>query len=235
MQQNSLDKSKSPNDLEILKASFRQIYKESLFKTAKFLCGYKDVNHHTHDHMINALEALTPKKLLIMPRGTFKSSIGVVAYTIWRLIRDPNERILIDSEVYGNSKNFLREIKGIITSEFFRTIFGDWDSNNWNEGEITIAPRNKIFKEASVTCGGIGTTKVGQHYTIIIGDDYNSGNNSGTPEARQKIISHYKLNLAILEPNGTYVVIGTRYSVDDLAGFILENELGMNPNGIRDE
>lgn len=176
--------------------------------------------------MIHALESTSTRKLIVMPRGTFKSSIGVVGYSIWRLIKDPNERILIDSEVYSNSKNFLREIKAHMQSELMTQLFGEWKAEPWGEGELTIKQRTKSYKEASVTCGGIGTVKVGQHFSLIIGDDLNSGNNSATTEGRAKVIQHYQMNTAILEPEGTYVLIGTRYATDDVIGHVLEHEMG---------
>ena len=79
--------------------------------------------------------------------------------------------------------------------------------------------------EASITVGGVGTTKVGQHFSLVVGDDYNSPANSKTPEMAQKVIDHYKYNLSILEPGGTYVIIGTRYSENDLIGYILREQL----------
>lgn len=215
---------------EVKLSILRALYKESLFATAKCLLGYKDITHKTHEETIQCLEDSCTRKLVVMPRGTFKSSIGVVAFPIWQLIRDPNKRILIDSEVYTNSKNFLREIKAHLKSHDFIETFGDWEGDTWTEGEITIKPRTKNYKEASITCGGIGTVKVGQHYDIIIGDDLNSGNNSATPEGCQKVITHYRMNQAILDPGGVYVIIGTRYSAADLIGFILDNEI--NPKGL---
>lgn len=201
-------------------------YRDSLYKTAKDLLGYRDINRRTHGEMLDALQSDSKRKLIVMPRGTFKSSVGVVAYSVWRLMKDPNERILIDSEIYSNSKNFLREIKAHLQSEKLIKLFGEWKSDaNWNEGEIIIKQRTKAYKEASITCGGIETTKVGQHYTVIIGDDLNSGNNSATTEGRKKVIQHYQMNTAILEPEGTYVIIGTRYASDDLIGHIIENEI----------
>lgn len=210
----------------IVDAYMAKQFKESLFTTCKHLLGYKDMTWATHGQMCGALEAATRRKLLVMPRGTFKSSVGVVGFSIWLLMNNPNLRIMIDSEVYSNSKNFLREIKAHLESEKMTRLFGTWKSDsNWNEGEVTIAQRTKAYKEASITCGGIGTVKVGQHYDVIIGDDLNSGNNSGTPEARRKVVDHYKMNTAILEPDGIYVVIGTRYATDDLIGHILDNEV----------
>lgn len=212
--------------LEEKRDLLKQHFKGSLYSFAKNICEFKETNLKTHGEMIAALENPSPRKLIVMPRGTFKSSIGTVAYSVWRLINNPNERILIDSEVYTNSKNFLREIKAIFQSKKFVDLFGDWRGNNWTENEITVSTRTKSYKEASITAGGIGTVKVGQHYSVIIGDDYNSGNNSETPEMRSKVIRHYQLNTSILEPTGTYAIIGTRYAVDDIIGFIMKNEIG---------
>jgi len=140
-------------------------------------------------------------------------------------MNNPELRILIDSELFTNSKNFLREIKGHLASPSFMELFGDWRTKTWNDHEIIIKPRKKNFKEPSITVGGIGTTKVGQHYDVIIGDDYNSPANSGTPEARKKVVDHYKYNTSILEVNGIYALIGTRYAEDDIIGWAIRNEL----------
>lgn len=200
-------------------------YRESLYRTAKDLLEYRDITHFTHDKMIQALEAPTKRKLIVMPRGTFKSSIGVVAYSIWSLLRNPNERILIDSELYENSKNFIREIRGKLELPRIKQLFGDFKSAQWAEGSITIAQRKHIFKEASITASGVSVGKTGQHYDRIIHDDLNSNKNSETPEQRQKVIDHYKLNTSILEPEGTMVIIGTRYAASDVIGHVLENEI----------
>lgn len=180
----------------------------------------------THLPIVRVLEASTRRKLICVPRGTFKSSICSISYPIWRLINNPNLRVLIDSEVYTNSKNFLREIKAHLVSERLIAMFGQfYNPNSWNEGEITIRQRTVNKKEGSITCSGIGAVKVGQHYDVIIGDDMNSPLNSGTPEGRKKVVDHFKMNMSILEPDGTYVIVGTRYSEDDLIGWIIKNLL----------
>lgn len=180
--------------------------------------------------MVRALESSTLRKLLCVPRGCFKSSLGVVAYSIWTLLNRPNARILIDSEVYSNSKNFLREIKAHLENPTLVDLFGRFRGEPWSEGEITIAQRGVPLKEASITCGGVETVKVGQHYDLIIMDDLNSRNNSETEDGRQKVVNHYRMNTAILEPGGIMVVIGTRYHTGDIIGWILENEIA--PKGL---
>lgn len=214
------------NDIKALKSLVQDAYKESLFHTSQNLCGHKDITLNTHLPIVRALESPTKRKLICVPRGTFKSSLCSVDYPIWLLLNNPNLRILLDSEIYGNSKNFLREIKGILKSEKFIDMWGDWETNVWNESEIIIGARTKTLKEASITVSGIGAQKTGQHYDVILGDDYNSPGNSTTPEGRQNVISHYQYNQSILETNGTYVIVGTRYSEDDLIGWIIKNELG---------
>lgn len=198
-------------------------FRGSLFLTAKKLLGYKDVSWNTHAVVFRALEAPTQRKLIVLPRGTFKSSICSVAYPIWLLIRNPNVRILLDSELYSNSKNLLREIREHLQQPEVEGLFGSFRSSTWNEGEITVAQRSVILKEASITASGIGAEKTGQHFDVIIGDDLNSPGNSGTPEGRQKVLLHHRYNQAILDPGGIMVIVGTRYSADDIPGAILQS------------
>ncbi len=212
--------------LEAGRAAQAEFFRGSLYLTAKFLCGYREVNHETHDGCIRKLESSKVKKLVVMPRGTFKTSLAVVAFTIWCLIRDPNIRILIDSELYTNSKNSLREIKQHLMSPKLVELFGKFETRDcWNEGEIIIGQRTRVLKEASVTGSGIGAQKTGQHYDLIIADDMNSPKNSNTPEGCQKVIDHYRYYTSILEPHGVKVIIGTRYSESDLIGHIIRHEI----------
>lgn len=213
---------------EAIFKAMKKAYLDSLYNLSYHLLRYRDLNYETHLGIINLLEDTTCKrKLICVPRGCFKSSLCVVSYAIWRLMKDPNIRILIDSELYTNSKKFLREIKDHLQDSEFVRVFGETKGKVWKEDEIIIKQRTKTKKEGSITCGGVGTIKVGQHYDLIIGDDYNSNKNSNTDEGRKKIISHYKYNLSILEQNGEYVLIGTRYSMDDLIGWIIQNEVGI--------
>ncbi len=216
------------NDSEVNKQAYRNACSRSLYFFAKHALGYPDINRDTHGDIISALEDDTQRKLIVVPRGTLKSTLACVAYPLWRLIKDANERVLLDSEVYENSKNFIREIKGKLESPMMTYLFGQSKSRTWNEGEIIIKQRTIGHKEASITAGGVATTKVGQHYSIIISDDLNSPNNSNTPENCRKVIDHYRYNISILEPHGTYVIVGTRYSELDIIGHVLKNELSIN-------
>lgn len=204
----------------------RELYRNDFYEYSKNLLGYKDLNWPTHGEAIEVLESAATRKIVVLPRGTFKSSLACVAYPMWLLEKNPNLTILLDSELFMNSRNFLREIKGHYSSSKYIEVFGDRaNSGKWGEAEIVVAHRTKISKEASITVGGIGTTKVGQHYDVIIGDDYNSNKNSDSPEKCQKVIDHVRYNLNILNPGGEYVFIGTRYAERDVIGWLLKDIL----------
>ena len=199
------------------------LYRSKLYVLAKQGLEYKDLTKYTHQPIVDILESKTKKKLIVVPRGTFKSTLCSISYPIWLLINDPNHRILLDSELYTNSSKFLREIKGHLQSQHMTNLFGDFkNDSNWNESEITIRQRTKIYKESSITCSGIGAQKTSQHYSVIIADDMNSPDNSMNPELREKVINHFRLYVSLLEPNGTLVVVGTRYAMGDLIGHILD-------------
>lgn len=209
----------------------RHKFDSDLYLLCKYGLGYSAMTRKTHGPMCKILEEQLSRKLLVMPRGTFKSSIGVVGYSIASLTKDPNVRILIDSEKYDNSKNFIREIKGKVSDPVFKLLYGDWiEGGSWTEGEVVISKRTIVKKEANLTASGIGAGKTGQHYDKILHDDLNSHENSQNPEQRRKVLIHYKMNTSILDPGGEIVVIGTRYATDDVIGFILDNEV--NPKGL---
>lgn len=211
----------------------REIYKKSLYHFTKYCLGYNLLTAQTHGPICDALQDESKRKLICVPRGTFKSVIASVSYPLWRLINNPNLRIMIDGEVYTNSKNFLREIRQHCESnQNFKKFFGDLVGPVWKEGELIISTRTAIKKEPSILCSGIGAEKTGIHVDLIICDDLCSYNNTRNPDVAKKTLDHYKLYTSILEPDGDIVIIGTRYSENDVIGFIIEHELGIKDQKI---
>lgn len=208
--------------------ALRELALHDFYLYSRFILEFSDIEWSVHGEFIRAFETEAQRKIIVMPRGTFKSSLGSVSYPMWKLEKNPNLAVLIDSEVFTNSKNFLREIRGNYESDRYRMIFGERIGSKWDESEIIIKSRTKNRKEASISVGGIETVKVGQHYDLIIGDDYNSPHNSDTPEKCQKVIDHVRYNMNILNPGGEYVFIGTRYAERDVIGFLLKDILGQS-------
>lgn len=211
----------------------RGLFKASLFHLCKYGLSMSDVNWATHGQMITDLEELEFRQrgianaLVIMPRGSLKSSIGSVAFPIWRLLRDPNKRILIDSATYDLSTQLISAISEYFESQIMTSLFGTFKTkDDWSSKSITIAQRTKVLKESSVVASGVGSPKTGAHFDIIICDDLNNEKNSATPELMEKVVKHYQMNFAILDPGGDCCVIATRYAALDVPGHILSHELG---------
>ena len=158
--------------------------------------------------------------LLLMPRGSFKSSVVTIGFSLQYILNHPDARVLIDSETYSKCVAFMREIRGHLESnekfrEIFKYIYGMYPDSKkddkWADGEFTISARKRQRKEPTFSAGGIGTTKTGMHYDLIIGDDMVSENNITNKEQIDKVIDHYKLALSLLDPGSPLIIIGTRW------------------------
>ena len=175
------------------------------------------------------------KKLMMLPRGTFKSTIATVDFPQWALWHDPNLRIMIDNENFKNSKKFLAEIKaGLKGNELMRNLLVDEEGKfllepnekipgGWTEESIILQTRTIAAKEASIFCSGADTAATGMHPDIIIMDDLVSERNVTTPEQIEKVKQHYRFAYSLLEPGGMLLIIGTRYHMNDLYAEILDD------------
>lgn len=181
-------------------------------------------------------EELKRMALLLLARGTFKSTIASNAFPIWLAWHDINIRIMIDTETLGNSKLYLAGIKDmIISNEYLRVICiddaGDYIlapntdiPGGFNEDSVIFAKRTRLgLKEPSIFCSGVDNARTGMHMEVIICDDLVSERNVKTPEQLQKTKDHYRFSLSLLEPTGKAVIIGTRYHMDDLYAELLGN------------
>lgn len=176
------------------------------------------------------------KLLIQMPRGTFKSSIVTIGFTLQYVLNDPEARVLIDSETYSKAKNFLAEVKGHLEDnvkfrEIFRTIHGVYPDDGkknpsvrWTDSAVDLACRKNKRKEPSISCSGIDRSINGMHFDLIIMDDLHSEKNVTNKEQIEQVIDHYKLSFSLLDPGCPAIVIGTRWDYQDLYQYMLENE-----------
>lgn len=176
------------------------------------------------------------KKLVMLPRGTFKSTISTISFPLWAHWHDPNLRIMIDNESYKNSKKFLSEIKSHLkNNKLFRELTFDPEGNfllepyyeipgGFTEDSIIYKNRTIPAKEPSVFCSGVDTAVTGMHPDIIIMDDLVSERNVTTEDQIEKVKQHYRFAYSLLEPGGMLIVIGTRYHLNDMYSDILEDD-----------
>jgi len=179
-----------------------------------------------------------PKKnclLLLMPRGTFKSSVVTIGFSLQWILSKPDDRILIDSETFSKSKAFLSEIKGHLESnekfrDVYHTIHGSYPDSNkrdalWSDSQVNISARKRPRKEPTFSCAGIDVTKNGMHYDLIVMDDLHSEKNVTNKDQIEQVKDHYKLAFSLLDPGCPLIVIGTRWDYNDVYQHILDYEM----------
>lgn len=197
---------------------------------------FKKGKEEVDDILSDQFDPNRNKLLILMPRGTFKSSIVTIGFTLQYILNDPNARILIDSETYGKAKNFLAEIKGHLEKnkkfrDVFHAIYGMYPDQNkkdssirWTDAAIDLACRTKTTKEASITCSGIDRSINGLHFDLIIEDDLHSEKNVTNKEQIQQVIDHRKLATSLLDPGMPRITIGTRWDFQDAYNAILTKQ-----------
>lgn len=213
---------------------------DSLYDFCRHILGYDLLEREVHQPVCDFVQGrrlenenvVRNRKLVLMPRDSFKSTIITVGYTIMRLVLDPNLRILIASENFANSKRYLKQIREQFEqNDTLRTIYGNMVGNrDWREDYITVKGRTKSLKEPSVTCAGLDVVKVGMHYDLIICDDLVSQANITSKDQMDKVIDFYKLAICLFdtgkaaEGETQMVVIGTRWHFNDLYNHLTDNE-----------
>ena len=169
-----------------------------------------------------------PYKMLLMPRGSLKTSL-VTAKLMHRYQWNPNLRVLYDSATYAVAvKNVTGVRDQFENNPEHIAIFGQLGrkggNTTWNEDEITINTRtNYGLREPSLSASGVDAPRNSLHYDIIVADDLHNELNTKTSDQINKVIEHFSLLFALLNPGGELWVVGTRWGVNDLYGHIIEN------------
>jgi len=178
-----------------------------------------------HGGLVQVLEAPGDRKLILLPRGHQKS-VTVSCWVIQQLLRDPNLRVKIISASWVLSKNILHQIKGLLEDSDLKVLFGTFFTRKTRKTRefCDIAQKTRKTIDPTLSTGGITTGKTGSHCDILIFDDVVAPENTTTPELIRKTIDGYKDTLPLLDPGGIIVVIGTRYSLGDLYGYLIDEE-----------
>ena len=185
--------------------------KEDLLYLCHDILGYSEVDKLVHKKLDSVINSKSKRKLILLPRGFFKSTIATIGHTVQLILNNRDIRVLIDSEVLDNAQKFIGQVKKHLRDPKFVELYGDMVSDKHRETarEFTVTGRTvDNLKEGTVSATGVGTVNVGMHYDYIIADDLHSEKNVGTKEQIDKVISHYRLLLSLLEPGGTLIIIG---------------------------
>lgn len=167
------------------------------------------------------------KKLILIPRGHLKSTLITIGYSLFRIVNDPNIRILILNATWQMAVDFLTEIKrNLIGNEKLIELWGELAQNppEWSQDRITLNRTDMNIKGPTVWATGVDSNLVGSHPDMIIFDDVVNRDNTQTREQIDKVILRYKDALDLLEPGGQLIVIGTRWCEGELYDWIMDKD-----------
>ncbi len=216
----------------------REQGRKSLFFFARVILGFGDLVKDVHLPIARMVQDYKNNRrcVVIIPRSWFKSTLVSISYPIWRAINDPNVRVLIAQNSYDNACKKLQAIAGVFEkNELFRALYAEVlpDSSCRWTNECLEVKRTKAHPEGTFEAVGVGTTVTSRHYDVIIEDDTVCAKKDDmtgilqqpTQMDIEKAIGWHSLaHPLLLHPlQSQIVIVGTRWAVGDIIGYVLEN------------
>lgn len=166
-------------------------------------------------------------KLVLWPRGSFKSQVFNIGQVCWLVAKDPNIRILVCSEVGRQARKFVAEAMKIIHSAWFEERFGIHKGEDWKpgSGSFKSALRTRAgIKDPTLQAAGVGEVQTGAHWDFVIMDDVCSQENTKTPESIEATWNWFGEIQSQLDPGTKLFMIGTLHHYADLYCKIMKDE-----------
>lgn len=150
-------------------------------------------------------------RLLLMAfRASGKSTI-VGLFSAWLLWQDPDLRILVLAADSSLAAKMVRSIKRTIERHPLTQHLRPTRPDQWAFDRFTIQ-REKELRDPSVLAAGVTTNITGCRADIIIYDDVEVPNTSGTSEKRESLRDFLRESNFILIPGGMQLYIGTPHN-----------------------
>jgi predicted phage terminase large subunit-like protein len=213
-------------------------YSKRFWEFNKDIMKWPDLYEPLHRKVCNFIQDNIKKKmiLLLLPRGTFKSTVVTVSYPLFRIAGNPNSRGLLANATYPMATSFLSQIKSTLEkNEGFRNIYGDMstDAPIWREEAIALNTEDSFrSKEPTLTALGVGSNYTGKHFDYAILDDLVNRDNIGTMDRIEEVKNFYKDVLDLVDPDENnhkqIIIIGTCWHQSDLYSWIEDPETGIS-------
>lgn len=158
-----------------------------------------------------------PKRGALAFRGSGKTTLVSICYSLWLLFRDPNHKVMLISKSEEEAKKTIHVMR-----RWIRTIpFVHHLTPNISKGQRSSTLHFDVGPAApdrvpSVRAAGIGGQIEGSRAHTIIPDDVEIDTNTRTIVARNLLNERVKEFNAILYPGGEVVYLGTFHHEDSL-------------------
>ena len=173
-----------------------------------------------------ALDAVTEgrqeRMMLFMPPRHGKSELVTIRYAAWRLLRDAGLRIVIASYNQKLANKFSRRIRSL----YMNTPYIEIDEMHEPDLVLNAADEWETRSGGGVKAVGVGAGITGFGADLIIIDDpVKNRAEAESKNQRDNVWEWFTDDLTTrLEPDGSVILIQTRWHEDDLAGRLLKNQ-----------
>jgi hypothetical protein len=196
--------------------------KGDLFFMASGVLGFRDLSIGCHGELCGFLDKNPARfKLVMMPRGHFKTSVATISRVLQKVCKNPNERILLANETSTNAQRFLNAIKQHAEgNKVFRALFSEIIPKNpkrWSAAELEFN-RQWMGPEPTIDSCGMTGAMTSRHFTHITIDDPISEEAAKSDATMQDTITRIDkiISLMVKPDENSFDLIGTRWAYHDV-------------------
>ena len=209
----------------------QELGKRDLYFFTRGILGYKDLSPRVHRDLCRFMtDVVALRKLVLMPRSHFKTTVAVIADALREICIDPNIRILIGNESGENAASMLGEIKEHILGNSRLRAFYPYiapkslSETTWKRDQILL-PRELTAREPTISTIGTGGAVVSRHFNLFKFDDLIGEEALHSPTVMEKAISwlNHSVSLLITPESDRIHLIGTRWSYKDIYAHAMES------------
>lgn len=209
---------------EDIRADMAERGRNDLYYFSKAIMGFHEVVPHTHGSLCVFLDRHPARfKMVLMPRGHFKTSVATISRVTQKAVADPNQRILLVNEVADNARNFLSSIEQhfesnrVLRALYSSVIPKDVRKVPWNAQEMRLNREVRV-PENTIEAMGIESALTSKHFTHITFDDVISEDAAISQATMEAAITRTSrvTSLMVNPNNNTADLIGTRWALHDV-------------------
>ncbi len=233
---------------EEYRLKLRRLAQTDLFFLAKYVLGYKDVTEFTHGEVARFFVQKNPdvpladqdkikRRLLLMPRGTFKTTFNICDTVQW-IICFPDLAIMVMTAANNDDSPLADQFVDEVAQHFWKPKEGQPDKillklfpeyivekrpiNDSYKGWFETPARKHWRREPTIMGISIEQSLSGWHFDVGKIEDIQDNRNSQTAAARRKLKKNLFINLKMLMSWGYREMTGTRYGPDDVYNDMIE-------------
>ena len=189
--------------------------------------GFQMGNHIKliSDKLKDMEEGKIKRLMVFLPPRSSKSVICSKLFPAWYIGRNPSHEILTVSHSDQLSSDFGRSVRDIVNTEEFQKIFRGVHLRS----DVRAAGKWKTNQNGTYYAAGVRSQIAGRGAHMAILDDVMSEEDAFSDAGRRYIKEWYPAGLRTrIMPNGSILIINTRFHYDDLCGWLLKQQENMS-------